>query len=177
MRARCEVRVSTRSEADHMIRKHYLKKWPGVCVLVLGLYVDNETRGVLVYALPPRETSKRYGKTTWELARLWVCDSMPTNTETFFISKSIRYIQKTRRDVQMLVSYADPSASHSGVIYKASNWKSDGRTDQERKTPRFDYACAVTGKIYSRRKHVPEGTTIARVPRVSKHRFTYDLVA
>ena len=176
-RARCTVSPIMRREADDMIRKHYIKKWPGVCTLVLGLIVDQTPKGVLVFALPPRETAKRYGKVTWELARLWVCDTMPTNTETYFIAQAIRYVKKHRKDVEMLVSYADPSADHSGVIYKASNWRSDGRTDQERKTPRFDYACADTGRRFSRRSHVPAETRIVRVPRVSKYRFTYDLMA
>jgi hypothetical protein len=78
--------------------------------------------------------------------------------------------QRHRPEVAALVSYADPSAGHAGTIYKAANWTADGRTDQERKTPRFDYADAATGKRYSRRGHVPEGVVIQRVPRVSKHR-------
>ncbi len=175
MRSRCFVREIERKDADAMIRQHYLGKWPGVCVLTLGLFLDDQPVGVVVFALPPRETMKRYGCTTWELARLWISDSMPTNTETFFIGRAIKYIKRHRKDVEMLVSYADPSAHHSGVIYRASNWISDGRTDQERKTPRFDYACAATGKKFARRSHVPVGTEIVRVPRVSKHRFIYRL--
>lgn len=176
LRVRSAVALIDRKQADGMIRQHYLQKWPGVCVLTLGLFVDGVARGVMVFALPPRETSRRYGKPTWELARLWVCDNMPTNTETYFIGRAIRFIKKTRNDVQMLVSYADPTAAHSGVIYRASNWKTDGKTDQERKTPRFDYACAVTGRKFSRRKHIPAGTDFIRVSRTSKFRFTYDLV-
>ena len=75
----------------------------------------------------------------------------------------------------MLVSYADPSVGHSGTIYRAANWVQDGRTDQERKTPRFDYADAITGKKYSRKGHVPNGIEIKRIPRVSKNRFIYQL--
>jgi len=176
-RARSEIKPITRQAAGDMIRRHYLGKWPGVCVMTLGLFIEGEARGVIVFALPPRETSRRYGKVTWELARLWVCDTMPTNTETYFIGRAIRLIKRTRSDVKMLVSYADPSAAHTGVIYKASNWTADGRTDQDRKTPRFDYACAATGKKFSRRKHIPVNVDFVRVPRVSKHRFIYDLVA
>jgi tRNAHis guanylyltransferase len=83
------------------------------------------------------------------------------------------HIRKERPDVKYLVSYADPSVGHRGQIYKAANWKSDGLTDDERKSPRFDYACADTGKKYSRRGHVPDHVTIKRVPRISKHRFVY----
>lgn len=159
-----------------MIRSHYLKKWPGVCVLVLGMLDVGQLVGVAVYALPPRETAKRYGGITWELARLWIADSVPRNAETWLIGQSLRHIKRTRPEVRFVVSYADPSARHTGTIYKAANWLSDGRTDQERKTPRFDYADAVTGKRYSRRSHVPVGAAIRRIPRVSKFRFYTKLV-
>ena len=158
-----------------MIRRHYIGRWPGVCVLTLGLRRSGVLLGVIVFALPPRETMKRYGGETWELARLWIDDSVPKNAETYVIGRAVRYIQRHRPEVAALVSYADPSVGHAGTIYKAANWTADGRTDQERKTPRFDYADAATGKRYSRRGHVPEGVTIQRVPRVSKHRFVYRL--
>ncbi len=170
-RAACEVRPVSKAEADPCIRAHYLGKWPGVVTLRLGLFREEQLLGVIIYALPPRESSKRYGGMTWELARLWLDDAVPKNAETFLISRSARYIRRERPDVVALVSYADPSVGHSGTIYRAANWKDDGRTDQERKTPRFDYACADTGKKYARRKHVPPGVTIVRVPRVSKYRF------
>ncbi len=158
-----------------MIRRHYLGKWPGVCVLNLALRRGPEVLGVIVFALPPRETAKRYGGVTWELARLWLDDSVPQNGETFLIARATRHIQQFHKGVEMLVSYADPSAGHTGTIYRAANWQPDGRTDQGRKTPRFDYSDAATGKRYSRRGHVPAGVEIRRIARVSKHRFTYSL--
>ena len=179
-RANCVVERIGRAEANSMIERHYIGKWPGVCTLILGMRrrdLFNEFLGVIVFALPPRETSKRYGGETWELARLWLDDSVPQNAETWLISKAVKYIRQNFSLVKVLVSYADPSAGHGGTIYKAANWVADGRTDEERKTPRFDYADANTGKRYSRRKHIPDGTIIKRIPRVSKHRFIYRLVA
>ena len=158
-----------------MIKQHYLGRWPGVCVLILAMKRHEKLLGTIVFALPPRETEKRFGGKTWELARLWVDESVPQNAETWLIARAVRYIRQNHPSVKVLVSYADPSAGHAGTIYKAANWIPDGRTDQERKTPRFDYACAKTGKRYSRRSHVPVGVTIRRVPRVSKYRYIYRL--
>ena len=168
------VEPAVRCDVDHLVMKHYLHRWPGVTVCTLGLLCEDQTAyiGVIVFALPPRETAKRYGVTVaWELARLFIEDATPKNTETWFMSRAIAYVKRARPEVELLISYADPSAGHAGVIYKAGNWIADGRTDQERKTPRFDYA--VGAKVYSRRAHVPEGATINRVPRISKHRFIY----
>jgi hypothetical protein len=171
------VEFATRCDVDSLVRKHYLHKWPGVVVERIGLLNEDMSAyiGVIVFALPPRETCKRYGVTVaWELARLYIEDVTPKNTETWFISRAIRLIAKNRPDVELLVSYADPSAGHSGTIYRAGNWIADGRTDDERKTPRFDY---VSGsKHFSRRAHTLEGPAFAplqKVPRVSKPRFVY----
>lgn len=171
------VLKKTALEVQHMIKAHYLARWPGVVTLVLALRDCSLGKyvGVLVFALPPRETSKRYGGVTWELARLWIDDCMPKNTETFFMARGVDYIKGFHREVKVLVSYADPSVGHSGTIYKAANWKGDGRTDMERKTPRFDYRDPVTGKKYSRRNHIPAAVSVERVPRISKHRFIYRL--
>jgi hypothetical protein len=163
-----------RGAADEMVRLHYLHRWPGVAVCVLGLMERYSLIGCVVFALPPRETMKRYAVSlAWELARLFIKDDTPKNAETWFVSRAIRWVKENRPDVQCLVSYADPSAGHQGTIYRAGNWVIDGKTDQERKTPRFDYEDPKTGKRYSRRAHVPDGMEIVRVPRISKFRYVY----
>ena len=98
-----------------------------VYVAALGdAFGANEERGVY---------RSRDGGETWELARLWLEDSVPQNAETWLIAKAVKYIRQNLPAVKVLVSYADPSAGHRGTIYKAANWIADGRTDQERKTP------------------------------------------
>lgn len=166
------IRPATRKEVSALIQAHYLHRWPGVVVAILALQREEQITGVVVFALPPRETAKRYRVTCcWELARLYLIDEEPKNTESWFISQAIRWVKKNRPEVEALVSYADPSANHSGIIYRAANWIQDGRTDQERKTPRFDYC--HDGKHYSRRSHVPLGVIPSRIPRISKYRFVY----
>jgi hypothetical protein len=123
----------------------------------------------------PHQTSVRYNGVTWELARLWVHDDIPTNAESWFIGKAVKYVKIHYPEVRYLVSYADPSAGHMGTIYKAANWQSDGRTDDDRKTPRFDLASANTGKKYGRSIHVPADEPTVRVRRVSKYRFVYPI--
>lgn len=172
-RARCCVTHISHAQASNMIGMHYLHKWPGVPTCVLGMWDGILLVGLCVFALPPRETSVRYGGETWELARLWIKDEVPRNAETWLIAQAIKHIKRIHTEVKMLVSYADPSAGHSGTIYRAGNWTQDGRTDEGRKTPRIDYIC--WGRKYSRRAHVPEGAPMQRVPRVSKYRFTYRL--
>lgn len=167
------VDVISREHAEPMIRAHYIGKWPGVVRLSLGLYVDWQPVGVIVFAEPPRETKVRFCANVWELARLWVDDSLPQNTETWFIARALRWIRKSNPEVMAIVSYADPGANHSGVIYRAANFHLDGMTDEGRKTPRFDYQCASTGKVYTRKKHVPHGVEVERKYRNQKFRYIY----
>jgi hypothetical protein len=170
-----KVRPAIRSEVDNLVYRHYLHSWPAVVTRILCLErgeILNPIIGVIVFAAPPREIHKRYGVSrAWELARLFIEDEEPINTESFFISRAIQWVQKNRPDIQLLVSYADPAVGHQGVIYKASNWISDSRTDCERKNPRVDYM--AYGKRYSRKAHVPAGAPCTRVYRSSKWRFIY----
>ena len=173
----CTVHPVSHTQLDDMIRAHYLGKWPAVTRLALGMFMGPFVVGMIVYADAPPETSRRYGGYTWELARLWIKDSVPRNGETWLISQSIKYIKRHYPGVCFLVSYADPSAGHVGTVYKAANWREDGRTDDNRKTPRFDYANADTGKRYSRAGRIPAGIPLMRIPRVSKYRYVYPLGA
>lgn len=172
-RARCSLLPCNINQVDSFVQRHYLHKRPGVIVLCMVVQLDGRAVGAIIYSLPPQQTDKRYGGKTWELARLFLDPILPRNSETWVIGASIRYIKRTRKDVKFLVSYADPSQQHTGKIYQASNWNCDGMTDSGRKTPRFDYE--VDGKRYSRRGHVPKGSIIVRIPRISKHRWVYPL--
>lgn len=156
-----------------MLHRHYLRKWPAVSTAIVALCRDGNPVGCVVFAIPPRETIKRYGVPTWELARLWVDDAEPRNTESWFLARTVALVRRTCPSIRCLVSYADPSVGHQGTIYKAANWHYDGHTDAERKTPRFDYLC--DGQHYSRRSHLPEGRSFTRVARTSKARYVLRL--
>ena len=170
-RAVSDVRECSVSDVDAFIKAHYLGKRPAIVTLALKMFVRNAPVGAVVYAMPPPETAKRYGGQTWELARLYLLDDIPRNAESWLIAQSVHCIKKHFKDVQYLVSYADPSAGHIGTIYRAANWKQDGSTDDERKTPRSDYVDTVSGKKYGRAGNVPSCASIEKRARVSKLRY------
>lgn len=174
-RSTCDVRPCSVTEVEEFVQAHYLRKRPAIILLCLMMLHNGVPVGCVIYSAPPREADKRYGGKTWELARLYLLDQIPHNAETWLIAKSVRYIRRHHRDVRHLLSYADPSAGHRGTIYKAGNWRQDGRTDDERKTPRSDYVDDRTGKKYGRKGNMPPGAVVIRVPRVSKWRFTLTL--
>jgi hypothetical protein len=57
-----------------------------------------------------------------ELRRLCCIDDTPKNTESYFIGKTLRWLQ-LHTDYKVVVSYADQEHGHTGIIYKASNFK------------------------------------------------------
>ena len=165
-----------RNAGDRMVKKHYLRRWPGVCTCIIGMsgpegiadqisFDGINYVGVVVFALPPRETIVRYGGLTWELARLWIDDAMPKNSESWLLGKAAWHVRKNHPDVTCLVSYADPTHGHQGTIYKAAGWASDGMSSQL-----FDRIDAY-GNFYSRTGHIPPGRETTRIVRQAKHRF------
>lgn len=174
-RKHCHIKPCGIPSVDEFVQAHYLQTRPAIVLLCLMMFHDTEPVGCVIYSAPPIQTEVRYGGKTWELSRLYLLDAVPKNGETWLISKSVRYIARNHREVSCLVSYADPSAGHTGTIYKAANWKQDGRTDDDRKTPKFDLVDANSGKKYSRASHVPSWAATTRLPRVSKFRFFYQL--
>jgi len=63
---------------------------------------------------------------TTELRRFALADECPRNSESQTLAVMLRILKK--KGVQRILSYADPSAGHTGVIYKASGFKLIGRT-------------------------------------------------
>ena len=167
----CRVQPVSVTAVDAFVQAHYLHKRPAIVLLALAMLRDTRPIGCVIYSAPPRECDKRYGGKTWELARLYLLDEVPQNAETWLIAQSVKWIKQNRPEVCNLVSYADPSVGHSGTIYRAANWREDGRTDDERKTPRCDYYDARTGQKYGRRGNMPADAIVERRPRVSKYRF------
>jgi hypothetical protein len=167
----CRVEPVSVTAVDGFVRAHYLHKRPAIVLLALAMLRESCPVGCVIYSAPPRETDVRYGGKTWELARLYLLDELPQNAETWLIAQSVKWIKRNCPEVCNLVSYADPSVGHKGTIYRAANWREDGRTDDERKSPRCDYYDARTGKKYGRRNNMPADAVVERRPRVSKFRF------
>lgn len=62
-----------------------------------------------------------------ELRRLVCIDDTPKNTESFFISKTIKWLL-WNTNIKKIISYADNTHGHTGTIYKASNFDFVGET-------------------------------------------------
>ncbi len=102
--------------------KHYARRIP-LITHCFGLFKKGEIKGVCTFAPPPSPhlcrglCGKRYTLNVLEFNRMCLEDNKK-NEASFFISKSIRLIEKPK----IFVSYADTRQNHVGYIYQATNW-------------------------------------------------------
>lgn len=62
-----------------------------------------------------------------ELTRLWIADVTPKNAESFLIGRSLRLLPA---EYDIVVSFAEIDAGHTGVVYQATNWLYTGLSDR-----------------------------------------------
>jgi hypothetical protein len=159
-----------------IIENHYLhRKCP--CSFSFGLFDGEDIKGVIVYGTPssaplrsglcgPEEKNN-----VIELTRLWVCDTVGKNGESFLIGNTIPLVDK-----EIIVSYAEIQQGHLGVVYQATNWIYTGlsakRTNWTIKGN--DKHCQTIADKYTsveiREKY---GNLFSLVDRPRKHRYVY----
>lgn len=108
------------------VAKEFVKTWhysgslPG-CKYYFGLFYVSQLIGVAAYGEPAmRNQAKCYGCDI-ELRRLCLIDDTPKNAESRFLGLTLRALK--RKGVRAVLSLADPEHTHTGVIYKASNFE------------------------------------------------------
>jgi len=114
-----------------IIKNHYLhRKSP--CTITFGLLnIKEEIKGVIIYGVPASRAlqkgvcGKEYAEKVGELTRLWVSDDVEKNGESFLIGNTLKL-----QPFQIIVSYADSSQNHFGVVYQATNWIYTGLSDK-----------------------------------------------
>lgn len=122
-----------RSEIKDFIEKfHYSHNINGVKGTYYFKLEDGDKMiGALFYGnLAMRNQYKAYTSDESEiieLRRLVCIDDTPKNTESYFIGKTLKWLEKNT-SLRFVLSYADQTYGHTGVIYQASNFKLMGQT-------------------------------------------------
>jgi len=127
---------------NHTVRK-FLKRWHysdyvniqakhTFCLFREGNFGIPEMVGVCIYTRPAGPTAGQsyYPEApdkVLELRRLCLIDSTPKNAESYFVSRTIKWL-KQNTDWELILSYADMEQGHTGVIYRASNFEYVGVT-------------------------------------------------
>ena len=128
-----------------------------------ALFNGEKMIGAMMYALPSmKSTAAKYNPDNplrcWELRRLCCIDDTPTNTESYFIGQTLKWLRRNT-DIEVIISYADLEFEHEGVIYKATNFIHLGKSGGGR-------VLMVDGKKYHARslnqKEKPYGRDLKR---------------
>lgn len=139
------------SEIKVFIEKHhYSKSINGVkCSYCFKVEHNNTLVGAVLYGMMSTTAWKKFGvneSDVLELRRLVLVDDAPKNSESRVISKTLKWIKKNARYVHIVVSYADPTYGHTGVVYRASNFEYVGKSAKDK-----GYEDIETGKVYHSR--------------------------
>lgn len=176
-----EIKILSYQEAMAIVvEKHYLhRKCPVSRAYGLFKISSGECVGVVTYGVSPSSTllkgicGPEEAKNVYELNRLWVSDEVPKNGESFLIANTMCLL-----DREIVVSFADTSQGHLGVVYQASNFIYTGLSSKF-KDPK------VKGKENMHHATYAHGMTNAQViekfgaenvvfvERPRKHRYIY----
>lgn len=111
----------TKDVARRVVEKKHYRKTLGVFWHGFGLIHDDSLVGVVTFGQPSAPIQKHAFRDRdfplLELTRLVVDDGV-VNGASFLIGNAIKQLRKPC----VLISYADTSHGHCGVVYQATNW-------------------------------------------------------
>ena len=169
-------RIDYKTAMDVIVQKHYLhRKAP--CSVAYGLFTNNCLVGVICYGTPSSAplrsgiAGKENANNVVELTRLWVCDSVPKNGESFLIGRTLKHAGK-----EIVVSFAEIVQGHVGTVYQATNWLYTGLSAKRTNwtIAGVDKHCQTLADRYTA-KEIREkyGDKFSLVQRPRKHRYVY----
>lgn len=122
---------------DYLRANHYTRSCHNG-PMCWGLFCEGKMIGVIAFATPSSEAVRasvfgvEHKDRVTELHRLFVVDGTPTNTESWFIARGIKGLLEKRPAIRGVLSFADSSEGHTGVIYQATNALYCGTTGRSR---------------------------------------------
>ena len=167
-----------------IVRNHYLHSFPGCTKLCFGAFVGDRLLGAITMGVGPANAYRLVEAASINdcltLTRLWLSESLLSNSESRVISICLRYFRKYTT-IKFIITYADPVQGHVGVVYQASNWLYTGLSEA---TPKYDIgdgvsrhsrSLAQTFGSHSLKYLTGHGLNIKVLPQIPKHRYIYFL--
>ena len=142
---------------DFVKKWHYSSSIKGVNInFCFGLYYDSKLIGAIIYGnIGMPNVWKKYvdkKEDIIELRRLCCIDDTPKNTESYFIAKTIKWI-KNNTSIKKIISYADLTYGHEGIVYRASNFKQVGSTKEGRVIKVLDSGAIYHDRVLRSKKN------------------------
>lgn len=157
---------------------------PAAARRCFGVYLGNELCGAVVFTSGARQAHRLLAAARPQevvtLARLWLSDTLPRNSESRVLGVVLRELRRTT-PWKLILSYADPEAGHVGTIYQATGWLYLGKTAGETYVRLADGCLHHPRSVYERYGsnrigHLRATGVAARRDRVgAKFRYAYVL--
>lgn len=125
---------------------HYSKRMPKSKLAKIGVWEDGIFIGTVIYGYGAGlNIGRPYGLIQTEVSELVrvALSNKHHHPTSKILSLSLKYLAKQMNGIKLIVSYADSSQGHAGIIYQASNWIYVGDS--------FDNCIEVFGKKEHRR--------------------------
>jgi len=161
-----------------VVANHYLHRKAPVS-MAFGMFDrSGQVVGVITYGVPASSTLLRgvcgedEARNVYELNRLWVDDSVPKNGESYLIGNTINQL-----DREIVISYADTSQDHLGVVYQATNWIYTGLSakfkDPKVKGLENQHHATFANGLTNKQVVDKFGDRVTFVERPRKHRYIF----
>ena len=165
-------------------RHHYLHSLPGGTKLAFGVFLGAKLMGALTLGVGPANAHRLVKGAASEdcltLTRLWLSDELPHNSESRVIGIVLRSLRR-HTGIKFLISYADPSQGHLGIIYQATGWLYTGFSEA---MPLYDLgdgkarhsrSLSHAYGTHSLKHFLGHGVEVKLVHQSAKHRYVYFL--
>lgn len=126
--------IDCETAKKYIIKNHYTHGCHNAPSPCYGLFDNNKLIGVLMFATPCSENvresvfGKEYKDQVIELHRLHILDLTPKNAESWFISRCLKLLKRDNPKIKGIISFADSSQGHEGIIYQATHFYFCGKT-------------------------------------------------
>lgn len=170
--------IDYQTAMDTVVKNHYLhRRCP--CSMAFGLFKGDDLMGVVTYGVPCSSTllkgicGEDEMHNVYELNRLWIHPDVPKNAASYFVSRTLRQLDK-----EIVVSFADTSVGHVGYVYQASNFLYCGlsakfKDPKVRGMEHMHHATYAHGMTMAQVREKYGDENVYYVERPRKHRYVY----
>ena len=131
---------------------HYSKVMPKLTKISFGGFIDNKLEAAITfgYGVRPYHTINKLfpslgTRDYLEIGKLCLNDALPKNSESYFISNTIKMIKKIMPNIKIIYTWADGMMGKPGYIYQATNFLYGGYITTDR------YISDIGEQIHPRR--------------------------
>ena len=170
--------IDYQTAMDTVVKNHYLhRRCP--CSMAFGLFKGDDLMGVVTYGVPCSSTllkgicGEDEMHNVYELNRLWIHPDVPKNAASYFVSRTLRQLDK-----EIVVSFADTSVGHVGYVYQASNFLYCGlsakfKDPKVKGMEHMHHATYAHGMTMAQVREKYGDENVYYVERPRKHRYVY----